>query len=63
MTILANKGHPLTREQMEILEKYLIGERDTEPFILDYGDDIETPDQWKGEVGITRLRRKNESSK
>ena len=30
--------------------KLLIGERDTEPFILDYGDDITTPDQWAGEV-------------
>lgn len=30
--------------------RYLIGERDTEPFILDYGDDIETPDQWPGET-------------
>ena len=30
--------------------RYLIGERDTEPHILDYGDDIETPDTWPGEV-------------
>jgi len=30
--------------------KLLIGERDTEPNILDYGDDITTPDQWAGEV-------------
>lgn len=30
--------------------RYLIGKRDTEPFILDYGDDIETPDQWPGET-------------
>lgn len=30
--------------------RYLIGERSTEPFILDYGDDITTPEQWKGEV-------------
>ena len=30
--------------------KFLIGERPDEPFILDYGDDIETPDQWKGET-------------
>jgi len=28
----------------------LIGERDTEPDILDYGDDIKTPEQWAGEV-------------
>jgi len=30
--------------------RFLIGERDTEPFILDYGDDIQTPDEWKGET-------------
>ena len=30
--------------------RFLIGERDTEPFILDYGDDIQTPEEWKGEV-------------
>ena len=30
--------------------KLLIGERDTEPCILDYGEDIETPEEWKGEV-------------
>lgn len=30
--------------------RFLIGERDTEPFILDYGDDIKTPEEWKGEV-------------
>ena len=30
--------------------KLLIGERDTEPHILDYGDDIQTPDEWAGEV-------------
>ena len=30
--------------------KLLIGERDTEPNILDYGDDITTPDDWEGEV-------------
>ncbi len=30
--------------------KLLIGERDTEPCILDYGDDIKTPEEWKGEV-------------
>lgn len=30
--------------------RYLIGERDTEPHILDYGDDIETPEQWAGEI-------------
>lgn len=30
--------------------RLLIGERDTEPHILDYGDDIHTPDEWAGEV-------------
>ena len=30
--------------------KLLIGERDTEPCILNYGDDIETPEEWAGEV-------------
>lgn len=30
--------------------RFLLGERDTEPFILDYGDDIETPEEWAGEV-------------
>lgn len=30
--------------------KYLLGERDTEPHILDYGDDIKTPEEWAGEV-------------
>lgn len=31
--------------------KFLIGERDTEPFILDYGTDIRTPEEWAGEFG------------
>lgn len=30
--------------------RFMLGERDTEPYILDYGDDIETPDQWAGEL-------------
>lgn len=30
--------------------RLLIGERDTEPHILDYGDDIKTPEEWKGET-------------
>ena len=30
--------------------KFLIGERDTEPHILDYSDDIATPEEWAGEV-------------
>ncbi len=29
--------------------RFLLGQRDTEPFILDYGDDIQTPEEWKGE--------------
>lgn len=34
--------------------KVLIGERGTEPYILDFGDDIETPEQWAGEItGVT----------
>ncbi|MDO8415215.1 MAG: hypothetical protein Q7S87_03265 [Agitococcus sp.] len=39
--------------------KFLIGERDTEPFILDYGDDIQTPDEWAGEVHESRFNRRN----
>lgn len=44
--------------------KLLIGERDKEPNILDYGDDISTPEQWAGEVrgGIPvrqRIKRHN----
>lgn len=37
--------------------RFLIGERDTEPHILDYGDDISTPVEWAGELrgsGITK---------
>lgn len=34
--------------------RFLIGERDTEPFILDYGDDIETPEQWGGEESVQK---------
>lgn len=29
---------------------FLFGERYTEPHILDYGDDIATPEEWAGEV-------------
>lgn len=32
-------------------------EQDTEPFILDYGDDIQTPEEWAGEKGIERYKR------
>lgn len=39
--------------------KFLIGERDTEPFILDYGDDIHTPEEWAGEVNKSRFKRPN----
>jgi len=39
--------------------KFLIGERDTEPFILDYGDDICTPEEWAGEVRGGRSKRHN----
>lgn len=31
--------------------KFLLGLRETEPWILDYGDDIKTPEDWKGERG------------
>lgn len=34
--------------------RFLLGERDTEPFILDYGDDIMTPEEWKGEVMLKK---------
>lgn len=37
--------------------KLLIGERDTCPDIMDYGDDIETPEEWKGEVERRSGRR------
>ena len=29
--------------------RFLIGERDTEPHIRDYGTDIQTPEEWPGE--------------
>jgi hypothetical protein len=38
--------------------RFLIGERDTEPFILDYGDDIRTPEEWAGEVQIAKLNQR-----
>lgn len=41
--------------------KFLIGERDTEPFILDYGDDIQTPEEWAGEKGIERYKRNKQA--
>lgn len=37
--------------------RLLIGERTTQPDILDYGDDITTPDQWAGEVRGGRALR------
>jgi hypothetical protein len=36
--------------------KFLIGERDTEPFVLDYGDDILTPEEWTGEGYESRFK-------
>ncbi len=42
--------------------KFLIGERDTEPFILDYGDDICTPEEWAGEVRGGTSKRHNTNS-
>lgn len=39
--------------------RFLIGERDTEPYILDYGDDINTPDEWAGEVSGNHRRKKH----
>ena len=39
--------------------KLLIGERDTEPNIMDYGDDIRTPEEWAGEVRGGRPVRPN----
>lgn len=40
--------------------RLLIGERNTEPHILDYGDDIKTPDEWAGEVRGGRALRPND---
>ena len=37
--------------------RYLIGERDTEPYILDYGKDIQTPEEWAGEKDADRYKR------
>lgn len=37
--------------------KLLIGERDTEPDILDFSDDIESPEQWAGEIRGERKAR------
>ena len=37
--------------------RFLLGERDSEPFILDYGDDIRTPDEWKGEKYVPKRKR------
>lgn len=39
--------------------KLLIGERDTEPCVLDYGDDIQTPEEWAGEARGGRALRPN----
>jgi hypothetical protein len=37
--------------------RFLIGERDTEPSILDYGKDIKTPAEWAGEVDVRYIKR------
>ena len=29
--------------------RFLLGERDTEPFIIDYAEDVSTPEEWCGE--------------
>ena len=42
--------------------KLLIGERDTEPDIMDYGDDIHTPEEWAGEVRGGRPVRPNDQA-
>ena len=39
--------------------KLLIGERDTEPCILDYGEDIKTPEEWQGETRGGRKLKPN----
>ena len=39
--------------------RFLIGERDTEPYILDYIADIQTPDAWTGEsLALSRQQRR-----
>ncbi len=43
--------------------RFLIGERDTEPSILDYGDDIKTPEEWQGEVDEYRIIQRNKRIK
>lgn len=37
--------------------KFLLGERGDEPFILDYGVDICTPEEWSGENGIEKYKK------
>lgn len=37
--------------------RFLLGERDTEPYILDYSDDIKTPEEWAGEVHVRHTRK------
>lgn len=36
--------------------KLLIGERDTEPDVLDYGDDVLTPGEWAGEKSGVKVK-------
>lgn len=37
--------------------RFLIGERDTEPSIIDYGEDIKTPAEWAGEIDGRHMRK------
>ena len=43
--------------------RFLLGERDTEPYILDYGDDIHTPEEWAGERGRDGHRKLRQAMK
>ena len=40
--------------------KYLLALRDDEPWILDYGTDIPTPDLWKGEKGRPERKKRED---
>lgn len=37
--------------------RFLLGERADEPYILDYGDDIQTPEGWPGEIHTNKRRK------
>lgn len=41
--------------------RFLIGERDDAPELMDYADDIHTPEEWKGEVQGDLQRLVNEA--